>query len=127
MNAIAKRDSPCIDVCTLDSATGFCVGCLRTIDEIAGWSAFSDTERAAVRARLPGRRSQFRDRLAHEVRLGTQSRSWTSCTRCGARFVCGANDSSKPCWCVSYPSVTPASEAGASCLCPACLAAAAKR
>jgi len=29
--------SPCIGVCSMDEATGFCHGCYRTIDEIKGW------------------------------------------------------------------------------------------
>ena len=44
--------SPCICVCTMDQATGLCIGCYRTIDEIAGWSAMSDTEKRAVWQRL---------------------------------------------------------------------------
>jgi predicted Fe-S protein YdhL (DUF1289 family) len=40
--------SPCINVCTMDAASGLCIGCLRTIDEIAGWSRFSDDEKRAV-------------------------------------------------------------------------------
>ena len=27
--------SPCINVCRMDAATGWCAGCLRTIDEMA--------------------------------------------------------------------------------------------
>jgi predicted Fe-S protein YdhL (DUF1289 family) len=34
--------SPCTKVCTLDSATGLCRGCYRTLDEIAAWSALDD-------------------------------------------------------------------------------------
>ncbi|MFL9927851.1 DUF1289 domain-containing protein [Paraburkholderia sp. RL18-103-BIB-C] len=40
--------SPCIGVCTMDASTGWCEGCLRTIDEIAGWSLFGDDEKRAV-------------------------------------------------------------------------------
>ena len=29
--------SPCIGICTLDSRSGYCVGCKRTVDEIARW------------------------------------------------------------------------------------------
>jgi uncharacterized protein len=48
--------SPCISVCRMDAATGWCEGCWRTIDEIAGWSRMSDDERRAVWAALPRRR-----------------------------------------------------------------------
>jgi predicted Fe-S protein YdhL (DUF1289 family) len=36
--------SPCIGVCTVDSA-GRCAGCQRTLAEIAAWSRMSDGER----------------------------------------------------------------------------------
>jgi len=29
--------SPCVGICLMDPATKICRGCLRTIDEIAGW------------------------------------------------------------------------------------------
>ena len=30
--------SPCVSVCRMDADRVFCIGCLRTIPEIAGWS-----------------------------------------------------------------------------------------
>ena len=48
--------SPCTSVCTIDPASGLCAGCARTLDEIAGWSGFSDDEKRAVLGRLPHRR-----------------------------------------------------------------------
>jgi len=44
--------SPCINVCRIDEATGVCVGCLRSLDEIAAWSVLSDHERRDVWSRL---------------------------------------------------------------------------
>jgi uncharacterized protein len=52
--------SPCISVCKMDAPTGWCEGCLRTIDEIAGWSRMGDTERRAVWSVLALRRAQRR-------------------------------------------------------------------
>jgi len=43
--------SPCIDVCRLDS-NDRCVGCGRTLDEIARWSRMSEDEQRAVLERL---------------------------------------------------------------------------
>jgi len=40
--------SPCICVCTMDPATGLCLGCWRTLDEIARWSRMDDGEKRAV-------------------------------------------------------------------------------
>jgi predicted Fe-S protein YdhL (DUF1289 family) len=36
--------SPCTGVCTLDAA-GLCLGCRRTLAEIARWGVMSDDER----------------------------------------------------------------------------------
>jgi predicted Fe-S protein YdhL (DUF1289 family) len=44
--------SPCIGVCRLDAATQICVGCDRTIAEIAAWPSLSEAERAAILRRL---------------------------------------------------------------------------
>ncbi|MEO5373108.1 MAG: DUF1289 domain-containing protein [Alphaproteobacteria bacterium] len=51
-------ETPCTGVCRLDDGTGWCVGCFRTIDEIAHWSSKSLEERRAVLARTTGRRFQ---------------------------------------------------------------------
>ncbi|TDY21735.1 hypothetical protein B0G81_1965 [Paraburkholderia sp. BL6665CI2N2] len=47
--------SPCIDICKLDGETGFCLGCLRTRDEIRAWKTMSDDVRLAVINERPGR------------------------------------------------------------------------
>lgn len=49
--------SPCISVCQLDPATGFCRGCARTIQEIAGWTMMTKAERLEVLDRLPERQA----------------------------------------------------------------------
>lgn len=58
--------TPCVKVCVVDGASGLCLGCLRTLGEIGGWSALSAAERAAIMAELPGRA----DRLPAEFRPG---------------------------------------------------------
>ena len=50
--------SPCVRICIVDGASGLCVGCLRTLGEIAGWTAFTDAERAEIMRALPERRSR---------------------------------------------------------------------
>lgn len=47
--------SPCIDICKLDGKTGFCLGCLRTRDEIRAWKTMSDELRVAVIRERPNR------------------------------------------------------------------------
>lgn len=49
--------SPCTNVCRIDAGSGWCVGCGRTIAEIAGWSAADDAQRRRIVAALPGRRA----------------------------------------------------------------------
>jgi len=39
----------------MDTATGFCMGCGRTIEEIGAWMSYSDAERARLMAILPAR------------------------------------------------------------------------
>jgi hypothetical protein len=47
--AVAARvASPCTNVCRLDPASGWCLGCRRSIDEIAAWSTLDDAARRAV-------------------------------------------------------------------------------
>ena len=48
-------ETPCVNICELDTATGTCLGCGRTLSEIASWAQMSDAERRAVMAVLPGR------------------------------------------------------------------------
>ena len=51
--------SPCINVCKMDETTGWCTGCLRTLDEIAWWSQLDDEDKRAVWQLLPQRRVQW--------------------------------------------------------------------
>ena len=110
--------SPCVNVCTLDASGRICLGCHRTLGEIATWGGMADTERAHVIAMLPSRKAQL------EQGRSSAQPQMLACAKCGASFGCGAQDPRHPCWCASYPPVTPTS-AVASCLCPACLAVAA--
>jgi predicted Fe-S protein YdhL (DUF1289 family) len=49
--------SPCIRICAIEPATGLCVGCGRSLDEIARWSRMSDEERRRIMNELAERRS----------------------------------------------------------------------
>ncbi|WP_269582450.1 DUF1289 domain-containing protein [Roseibium sp. Sym1] len=48
--------SPCIKTCQIDRRSGLCLGCRRTLDEIASWASYSDGQRADILAALPDRR-----------------------------------------------------------------------
>ncbi|WBY06267.1 DUF1289 domain-containing protein [Sphingomonas sp. 7/4-4] len=47
--------SPCNNICRIDDVTGWCIGCGRSLDEIARWGTTSDADRDAVMAALPER------------------------------------------------------------------------
>lgn len=57
--------SPCVRVCLMHRQTGYCLGCYRTQDEIAAWSALSAAEKRAILARLP-QRQQFLGRTIRD-------------------------------------------------------------
>ncbi|HXG78469.1 MAG TPA: DUF1289 domain-containing protein [Methyloceanibacter sp.] len=52
-------DSPCVNICRLDEETGLCIGCGRTIEEIARWASMSETERRAIMLALAARKKRF--------------------------------------------------------------------
>ncbi|MBP8144186.1 MAG: DUF1289 domain-containing protein [Inhella sp.] len=51
--------SPCINVCRMDARSGLCLGCARSLDEIAGWAQASNAQRRAIAQQLPQRRAQL--------------------------------------------------------------------
>ncbi|HET8666931.1 MAG TPA: DUF1289 domain-containing protein [Terriglobales bacterium] len=53
-------DSPCVKICTLDARSGICLGCGRTIDEIARWADMSADERETIMSNLAGRMTKGR-------------------------------------------------------------------
>ena len=113
-------ESPCIKVCTLDASGTLCLGCFRTLDEIGQWAGLSDPQRRRILDQLPARQARSSD-----AAMGPANGTALRCERCGAGFVCGAKDREHPCWCMSYPPAAP-SPAATRCLCPQCLASAAR-
>ena len=47
--------TPCIRVCVIDREAGLCLGCGRTLAEIAAWGSLPDEERLRIMAELPDR------------------------------------------------------------------------
>jgi predicted Fe-S protein YdhL (DUF1289 family) len=45
-------ETPCTKVCTLDATGRICIGCKRTVDEIAMWGSLSDAQRARLMREL---------------------------------------------------------------------------
>ena len=50
-------DSPCNDICSIDSKSGLCSGCGRTQDEIINWSNYSNKQKTIVLNKLRFRNS----------------------------------------------------------------------
>ncbi|MFN3746667.1 MAG: DUF1289 domain-containing protein [Hyphomicrobiaceae bacterium] len=48
-------ESPCIQTCVIDSRSGLCAGCGRTLAEIAAWSTLAPAERRRIMPLLPER------------------------------------------------------------------------
>ena len=51
--------SPCVKVCIMDPERNVCMGCARTLDEIARWGLMSEEERTLIMTALPERRSRL--------------------------------------------------------------------
>jgi uncharacterized protein len=50
-----SKETPCIAVCMIDPKTSLCLGCGRTLPEIARWQRMDRAERLAVMAELAAR------------------------------------------------------------------------
>ena len=55
----AEVASPCTSVCMIDAETSLCVGCYRTLDEIAGWIDLSAEHKRTLLETLLIRRARF--------------------------------------------------------------------
>ncbi len=56
--------TPCIKVCFVDPGAGLCVGCFRTLPELAQWTRYTSEQRQAVRDALPEREAAYRKEKA---------------------------------------------------------------
>jgi uncharacterized protein len=57
--------SPCIGVCRLDPKGGLCLGCGRTLKEIAAWPGLAPEARARILRRLGGRKGAAPPGIRH--------------------------------------------------------------
>lgn len=60
MSAPAPIKTPCVKVCVVDGESGLCLGCFRTLAEVAGWARLDPAERERLMAELPSRRERIR-------------------------------------------------------------------
>lgn len=57
--SLAPVPSPCVNICQMDAATGWCAGCMRSLDEIAVWSSLPEPDKQRVVESLPARRARW--------------------------------------------------------------------
>ena len=57
-------ESPCVKVCAIDGTTGWCLGCGRSMAEIASWSTLAPERRRAVMAEVDARKVQWMMRVS---------------------------------------------------------------
>jgi len=55
MTSETSISSPCNRVCVVHPVARICIGCGRSLDEIARWIALTEAERMVVMAQLPAR------------------------------------------------------------------------
>jgi uncharacterized protein len=55
MTSESSISSPCNRVCVVHPKARVCIGCGRSLDEIARWVTLSEAERRAIMAQLPAR------------------------------------------------------------------------
>ena len=59
-------ESPCINVCRLDETGAACIGCRRTLTEIATWSGLTEKAKIEVMALIKTRETAPVFPFAHE-------------------------------------------------------------
>jgi predicted Fe-S protein YdhL (DUF1289 family) len=50
-------ETSCVNICDIDRETGLCMGCGRTIDEIARWATMTSRERRRIMTVLTARKA----------------------------------------------------------------------
>lgn len=51
--------TPCIKVCIVDGESGLCLGCFRTLNEIAAWATLPGETRDQLMSELPHRKDRI--------------------------------------------------------------------
>ncbi|MEL6822507.1 MAG: DUF1289 domain-containing protein [Calditrichota bacterium] len=51
--------SPCIRICRIDEEKQVCIGCLRTLNEIASWGSYTEAEKLRVYEHISNRKKSY--------------------------------------------------------------------
>lgn len=65
---MASISTPCAKICVIDEEAGLCLGCGRTLQEIARWMRLGEAERRAIMAELGARLERLATRMNEEER-----------------------------------------------------------
>jgi predicted Fe-S protein YdhL (DUF1289 family) len=71
MDKVWTRDepsSPCVNICVIHRRAQICVGCYRTMDEIAAWGTMPEADRQALMAELHARAQELKKRRGGRAR-----------------------------------------------------------
>ncbi len=68
----AVQSTPCVKICVVDPVSALCVGCGRTVGEIAAWPTMDEASRIAVMAGLEARLRNARSRARRGGQVGGQ-------------------------------------------------------
>lgn len=52
---MTEMPSPCVNICSLDQSGKYCLGCGRSLNELAAWQNASEAERSDIMTQLPER------------------------------------------------------------------------
>ena len=55
----ARIKSPCRSICQVDGRAKICIGCGRSLKEVAAWGRMSEAEQLTIMAELPARLANF--------------------------------------------------------------------
>jgi predicted Fe-S protein YdhL (DUF1289 family) len=68
--SLAAIATPCVQICVLDPLSALCIGCGRSVAEIAAWGAMSESERTGIMGELGERLRLMRSRSRRSGRVG---------------------------------------------------------
>ena len=60
--SVTPASTPCVQICVIDPRSALCIGCGRTLDEIAAWGGLDERGRLAIMAGLEARLLAARSR-----------------------------------------------------------------
>jgi len=70
--AAPSPSTPCVQICVVDPRSKLCIGCGRTVGEIASWPRLDEAARHVIMAQLDARLLEARSRRARSRGLAAR-------------------------------------------------------